>query len=789
MIDFAKVQGVEIPEGKAIKITSGGLSLWESLQKVESIKGNGLAYIDTGIVPDNDTRVDALVSFLPETVGNSAIMGASDSDGVAFDLSYDGNNESFRTSYGSQKSSLWTFVSGKVRISKNKENVTVGSGKTTFIPEEFTVKDTIKLFANSKQPRYGYRWYVNGKLIEYSNDNNYIGFLGNKEEEATYWCEVINDGKVTKSNECTVFVNDNSLLSGATYTHNATIDDWYFNNNPTGIPNEYDYNGEFLTDGNIFNDFWQDKYFGVKKINPVIEFDLEKPITFKELQIFVVEGTAGIHAPKKVTIEYMPVDGEEWVAIYDDKCYDNDLILVSPVELTAKALRFSFITNENFCLIDEIRAFASYSGLVPDGVLEEVKPNVNILLGLPYTHNVTKWYQGTPRDNGTALTDGVVAGSFYGDNYLNAQQKMVTVSFDFDEVKEITEIYIKAFRDSNADVTLPMVTVSIEDDNGNYRHLYDGFITQENFRLSSDDVLKAKKLVFDFSANQRYVFIKEIQAYQRATGEEINGVLADVQVSMIRGMMPDSISILPTDFAFETAKDMALLTDGIIYDDNTTYKKNVTFKDNAVDFVYALNKPFKAVRVHSNFPTDLSNSDGIDNIVLRGLKDGKWTTISTITDPENDGTYEYITGVAKDYEKLLVRINRKSSGWISLGEIEVLEEAPEKAMMFASKPPSKNVVAEEVETFGNTPVIVKNIPHEKTVNVGEKFTLSVVATSSDEQISDIARIKMDSCQIWQKDVLVRDYVAKVNGKGVAGFYDNVTKRFFTSNGISDFDYE
>ena len=785
MIDFAKVQGVEIPEGKAIKITSGGLALWESLRKIEYIRSNGFQYIDTGIVPDNATKVEIDAILSKDTQIPSALMGATDSDNSKFELKYEG--EDFRTTYGQQNGFVISPVDvfKRIKYIKDRQETIIADRFTSVSEEDFIVKDTLKLFASSFQPKLSYNWYKNGNLLEKSVENT-LQFLGNKEEEGDFWCIVKNGDVEAVSNVCTVRVEDDSLLSGAKYTHNATEEDWYYNNNGDNL---FDYDGTYLTDGNIYNDFWQDKYFGVQGINPVIEFYLDKPITFKELQIFVVEGKAGILPPSKVTIEYKPKGDEEWIAIYDDKCADNDLILVSPTELTAEAFKFSFIKNGAFCFIDEIRAFPSYTGRVPDGILQKVEPNRNILLGLPYIHNVTNWYQGAPRDDGTALTDGDIYGSYYGTDYLNAEQKRVTVSFDFGEVKKISEIYIKAFEDINSGVRLPFVTVVAEDENGDKKAIFEGDITSTDFRLVALTPFEVKKLDFCF-VGTRYVFIKEIEAYSRATGEEKTAEMKEIALSIIRGMLPDTQSVLPQKFAYKSSTDFAVLTDGVKSDDSKTYTNNITYSDDVVSFVYDVNKPFKIVRIYSHNPYDLAVK-GIGEIQLDVYVDGMWQTV-TIDDIGTNGVYEFVSNEPIECEKIKITIteNVNGTGWsgVSLSEIEVFEDIPEiqtvnAPLMYAIRPKT----VEESIPDGTSVKIVKDIPSNKAVSVGENFALSVVGITETQDVNNFAKMQVYACKIWQNDTLVRDFVPMVNGKGVAGLYDNITKRFF--KGTENFEYE
>lgn len=424
MINFNNVENQKIPEGNVSKITQNGIILWQRLSKINYIKSHGLEHIDLGIVPDADTKV-VLDFALDDTAQSGALLGASNTDGTKqYGFIWDGSTQQYVSIYGEQNSNTWKTGNPYSRqvVEIDGSDTTYEGVTKSYEKDDFVVPETLKLFANCKNAPITYEWYrydpelSDFKRIENENTED-LYFNGRTEEANTYYVTARNmedsNGEVVFSRQCVVSVEDKSLLSGAKYNHNATENNWYYNYNTTGDPNVFDYNGEFLTDGNIFNDYWQDKYFGVKNFDPVITFDLDEPIVFKEIDIYMHDDSdpdnakASVYEPSNVTVEFYDPNNKLWYTLFDGSPNDADLILVSEKAIEAKKLRFSFVRNGNFCFIDEIRAFPEHTGLTPDGIMEP-KQELNTIEGL-YPNSYSKlpkgWAAGCTTDYGV-LTDG-----------------------------------------------------------------------------------------------------------------------------------------------------------------------------------------------------------------------------------------------------------------------------------------------------------------------------------------------------------------------------------------------
>lgn len=766
-----------------------------SYTELEYIESNGAQFIDTGVVADNNTRVVMDFELTDDTTPSSLFGSQTSEGGNNYSFFWDG--EQFQSEYGELSDELPVPNPLDRRVvDKNKQTTTLDNYPHTSTAQKFTTAETLKLLATGKSPEFSYKWYHNGEWLDKVTANHLV-FSGNKEEEGSYYCEVENTagGMMVTSKTCTVTVTDNSLLSGATYTSNATEDNWYFNNNPTGAPNVYDENGEFLTDGNIFNDFWQDKYFGVKNIDPVITFDLDKPITFKELDIFVCAGTAGINVPSKVVIDYKVDTLSDWITIYDDAVIGNELYLTTDTPLTAHALRFSFTRNGAFCFIDEIRAFAEFTGKQSNGSLKEVGENTNILSGREYSHDVSTW-NGTCKDpNGTALTDGAKGGTWYGDNYLNAKQKNVSVEFDLGESTDIREIFVDAHTDSGAGVYAPHLTLCYkEEKNSEWVTVYSEQMTGD-MSLVADKIFKASLLKFDFVATSgAFIFIKEIEAYSRATGVASNGTLAPVEVSLIKGLLPTAESTVITGTAWPSTTDLAVLTDGVVRSNDDSYTGNITFSDSPVTFVYEKEgMEIKEVSIITHNPSDMAVV-GTGKVLLALYRHGEYVGGGAKTATINSSTGKmsvYNYDEPKIVDKIKITLEKKSTGdgWpgISLSEIQVFKNIVNKIEDKVVPASVFSTTGNEVANTGNkfTPVIVADLVPGKSVSVGEGFELAVVAAANNPTVTSQASSKLYSCQIYDNDKLVRDFVPCKAKDGSIGVYDKKNGMFYPNLGTSE----
>lgn len=767
-----------------------------SYTELEYIESNGAQFIDTGVVADNNTRVVMDFELTDDTTPSSLFGSQTLEGGNNYSFFWDG--EQFQSEYGELSDELpVTNPLDRRVVDKNKQTTTLDGYPHTSTAQKFTTAETLKLLATGKSPEFSYKWYHNGEWLDKVTANHLV-FSGNKEEEGSYYCEVENTagGMMVTSKTCTVTVTDNSLLSGATYTSNATEDNWYFNNNTTGDPNVFDENGEFLTDGNIFNDYWQDKYFGVKNIDPCIVFDLEKPITFKELDIYVQSNSGGgISIPSKVMVEYKATPSSDWKLIYDDAVIKNELVLTSEIPLTAYALRLTFTRVGLYCFIDEVRAFAELTGKESDGVLTEVKSNPNILAHKSYTHNVTTW-RGTCRDPyGTALTDGAKGGNWYGQEYINAKQKNVSVEFDLGKVTDIREIFVDIHTDSGASVYAPHLTLHYkEEKNSEWVTVYSELMTGD-MTLVADKIFKASLLKFDFVATSgAFIFIKEIEAYSRATGVASNGTLAPVEVSLIKGLLPTAESTVITGTAWRSTTDLAVLTDGVVRSNDDSYTGNITFSDSPVTFVYEKEgMEIKEVSIITHNPSDMAVV-GTGKVLLELYRHGedvgggaKTATINSSTGKMS--VYNYDEPKIADKIKITVEKKSTGDGWsgISLSEIQVFKNIVNKIEDEVVPASVFSATGSEVANTGNrfTPVIVADLIPGKSVSVGEGFELAVVAAANNSTVTSQASSKLYSCQIYDNDKLVRDFVPCKAKDGSIGVYDKKNGMFYPNLGTSE----
>lgn len=602
--------------------------------ELEYIESDGNRFIDTGIIPDNNTRV--LMDFELTEDSQGSLFGSKSADGRnAFGFYFDGNE--FQSEYGESSDNKWIIDNPLERktVEVSGEKTILDDEAKAYVKEDFSSPETLKIMASGQGAELSYMWYYNGEIIEGENTDT-LRFRGCKCEEGIYRVDAMNEGKIVSSKECKVTVVDNSLLSGKRYTHNVPKSNWYEPNPSVGKTNPYDADGTYLTDGNIFKDYWCCGYFASKGYNPEIEFNLGEAISFKELSIHFMSGTAGIHLPSKVTIEYKN-GSSDWICVYDDEASDNDLVLTLDKKITATDLRFKIIRSGAYVFIDEIRAFSEHTGVKSKGILKMISPNKNILLGKEYTHNVTTWYKGSSRDKGNALTDGYKAGGYDSTDYLNAQQKSVYVQFDFDSITDVRELHLDFITNSGAGVYAPNVEVFYKNDD-EWISLFNGE-GKASLTLVAQKNLKASALKFNFTATRNsFIFVNEIEAYSRVTGNISDGEL-----------------IVPETPEFETA-------------------------------VYA----------------------------FRDLREEETTLLNG--DP--------------------------------------------------------------------TPIIVKDLDLEKSVLVGEKFKLSVVATSGQGTVSDYVKGRIYSCKIFDKDKLVREFIPCQNQDGEVGLFDKISNEFYLSEGAT-----
>lgn len=96
----------------------------------------------------------------------------------------------------------------------------------------------------------------------------------------------------------------------------------------------------------------------------------------------------------------------------------------------------------------------------------------------------------------------------------------------------------------------------------------------------------------------------------------------------------------------------------------------------------------------------------------------------------------------------------------------------------------------EVETFGNgTGQIVcdGNVTNYSYIGHLDKlFNFYLFAESYAEDAKSFSKHRLYSCQLYDNDVLVRDFVPCVHTDGIVGLYDSVTQKFYTNAGDGEF---
>lgn len=124
------------------------MSLPSGYKRMEYIKSSGTQYIDSGILPTQNTRIDLKV--LTSQTGNHTIAGA--------DVSWTGNGFSVGVGfahYGTETANISGMNDGNVHeISLNKNVLTVdGEVKYTFSSKTFSVAYSLVFFANNRSGR------------------------------------------------------------------------------------------------------------------------------------------------------------------------------------------------------------------------------------------------------------------------------------------------------------------------------------------------------------------------------------------------------------------------------------------------------------------------------------------------------------------------------------------------------------------------------------------------------------------------------------------------------------
>lgn len=141
MIDFLNTKSIVTPRGEVAVIARGDEILWRKQQEQKYkrellyLESTGTQYIDTGFIPNQDTRVITEHFYTKQPANRGFVYGSGVSArSRAFEMyTWNGNWDS---PYGNtlitiapRPTSL--FISGKITIDKNKNNVAIQYGDGT----------------------------------------------------------------------------------------------------------------------------------------------------------------------------------------------------------------------------------------------------------------------------------------------------------------------------------------------------------------------------------------------------------------------------------------------------------------------------------------------------------------------------------------------------------------------------------------------------------------------------------------------------------------------------------
>lgn len=131
MIDFSKLKAMTIPEGPVAKILSGGKVFWKKsafpagYTLLDYIESDGNQYIDTGIRPNQSTRVDCKAQYT-DIGGTGVLFGYRYSNSAArYEFFVTGGN--FYSAYGTSAMRIGPATTDLLSIDKNA-NITFVNG-------------------------------------------------------------------------------------------------------------------------------------------------------------------------------------------------------------------------------------------------------------------------------------------------------------------------------------------------------------------------------------------------------------------------------------------------------------------------------------------------------------------------------------------------------------------------------------------------------------------------------------------------------------------------------------
>ena len=95
----------------------------------------------------------------------------------------------------------------------------------------------------------------------------------------------------------------------------------------------------------------------------------------------------------------------------------------------------------------------------------------------------------------------------------------------------------------------------------------------------------------------------------------------------------------------------------------------------------------------------------------------------------------------------------------------------------------------EVNANNGILTVVRNGVASSATYTGSLYkqnSMFLFANSKDGEVVQMSNLKLFSCQIYDNDVLVRDYIPMVNEQGICGLYDKVNGEFYASPNGNNF---
>ncbi len=355
-------------------------------------------------------------------------------------------------------------------------------------------------------------------------------------------------------NEIRVFAEETNVAADAklaptVYNVNYLLNQPYTHNVTSFNGTSKDPNNTSLTDGVTGGTWYGGDYLNATQ-DVTVEFDLGEEKDLGEIFInFLVEEGSGVYPATSGVIYIKSNTYTDWQKIYEGEIDEANFTITTENPLKASAIKFE-LKRVQFLFIKEIEAYPRPTGRTSHGIIEIVLPNPNLLPGKTYTYGseVTdaSWYKAGANDSaGTFLTDGKFTGSFYNTGYAGIMNTSApSVIFDFeDDPLTFQELFVSVLLDASAGISAPK-KFDIE-----YKPVgSDEWIlileqkntetsSKKDYRFAGETAFTAEALRFTFHGGQ-FIFLNEIEAYQRPTKQSTDGILAPTvfNVNYLEGM-------------------------------------------------------------------------------------------------------------------------------------------------------------------------------------------------------------------------------------------------------------